>query len=93
MRTTPPPQRPNDHLVLAILTTLCCCMPLGIVSIVRSTQVNSYWAAEKYDEAVQASEDAKKWALIGMGLCIAGVFIYLLFFGGLVALGIGLSEL
>ncbi|MBQ9963387.1 MAG: CD225/dispanin family protein, partial [Alistipes sp.] len=28
-----PTQKPNDHLVLAILTTLCCCMPLGIVSI------------------------------------------------------------
>ena len=89
MTTTP--QKPNDHLVLAILTTLLCCMPLGIVSIVRSTQVNSYWAAEKYDEAIQASADAKKWAMIGMGLCIAGFLIYLLFCGGLVALGLCLE--
>ncbi|MBQ7952862.1 MAG: CD225/dispanin family protein [Alistipes sp.] len=88
-----PTQKPNDHLVLAILTTLCCCMPLGIVSIIRSTQVNSYWAAEKYDEAMQASADAKKWALIGMGAMVIGVLCYLLFFGGLVALGVGLSEM
>lgn len=88
-----PTQKPNDHLVLAILTTLCCCMPLGIVSIVRSTQVNSYWAAEKYDEAMQASADAKKWALVGMGLFIAGILMYILFVGGIAALGIGLSGM
>lgn len=88
-----PTQKPNDHLVLAILTTLCCCMPLGIVSIIRSTQVNSYWAAEKYDEAVQASADAKKWALVGMGLFIAGILMYVLFVGGIAALGIGLSDM
>lgn len=88
-----PTQKPNDHLVLAILTTLCCCMPLGIVSIIRSTQVNSYWAAEKYDEAVQASADAKKWALVGMGLFIAGILMYILFVGGIAALGIGLSDM
>lgn len=88
-----PTQKPNDHLVLAIITTLCCCMPLGIVSIIRSTQVNSYWAAEKYDEAVQASADAKKWALVGMGLFIAGILMYVLFVGGIAALGIGLSDM
>lgn len=68
-------------------------MPLGIVSIIRSTQVNSYWAAEKYDEAVQASADAKKWALVGMGLFIAGILMYILFVGGIAALGIGLSDM
>ena len=88
-----PTQKPNDHLALAIITTLFCCLPLGIVSIIRSTQVNSYWAAEKDEEAEQASADAKKWAIIGMVVMAIGVLLYVLFVGAIAALGIGLSNM
>jgi len=40
-----------------------CCLPLGIVSIVKSTQVSGLWAQGKYAEAHQASDEAKKWAV------------------------------
>ena len=36
-----PVQTVPNYLVQAILTTLFCCLPLGIVSIVFATQVNS----------------------------------------------------
>ena len=52
---------PDNHLVAAILTTLFCCLPFGIVSIVKSSQVNSKWQAGDYQGAVQASEEAKTW--------------------------------
>lgn len=62
----PPPgygTQPDNYLVWAILTTVFCCLPLGIVSIVKSSQVSGLWAQGRYAEAHNASEDAKKWAI------------------------------
>ena len=56
---TPPP----NHLVWAILSTLFCCLPLGVASIVFSAQVNSKWSAGDVAGAQQASEKARKFAL------------------------------
>ena len=64
----PPPQggaQPNNNLVWAILVTVFCCLPLGIVSIVKATQVSGLWAQGRYAEAQQAADDAKKWAMWG----------------------------
>ncbi|WP_424534587.1 CD225/dispanin family protein [Sphaerisporangium viridialbum] len=55
------PAVPDNHLVAAILTTLFCCLPFGIVSIVKSSQVNSKWAVGDYQGAIAASEEAKTW--------------------------------
>ena len=85
--------KPDNHLVWAILTTLLCCLPLGIVSIIKATEVDSLWAQGRYDEANRASAEAKKWALIGAGLAAAAIVLYLLFIGGMVLLGVTLGEL
>lgn len=58
-----PPPPPDNHLVWAILTTVLCCLPLGIVSIIKSTQVNTLWAQGQYDAARKSADDAKKWAM------------------------------
>jgi heme/copper-type cytochrome/quinol oxidase subunit 2 len=58
--SAPPP--PN-YLVWAILTTILCCLPLGIVSIVFSTQVNSKWALGDVTGAQEASAKAKRFAI------------------------------
>ncbi|MGH3968721.1 MAG: CD225/dispanin family protein [Mycobacterium sp.] len=65
-----PPQRPSgygaqpdNNLVWAILTTVFCCVPLGIVSIVKSTQVSGLWGQGRFAEAQQSADDAKKWAI------------------------------
>lgn len=39
-RQTPPVQI-KSHLAEAIITTLCCCLPFGIVSIVYAAKVSS----------------------------------------------------
>ncbi|WP_242889959.1 CD225/dispanin family protein [Actinomadura litoris] len=57
---TPPP----NHLVWAILTTLFCCLPAGIVSIVFAAQVNSKWSSGDHAGAVSASNNAKIWAIV-----------------------------
>ena len=78
---TPPP----NYLVWAILTTLLCCLPLGIPSIVFSAQVNSKWALGDVAGAQAASAKAKKFA---MWAAIAGV-AFGVFYGILLAVGIG----
>ena len=55
-------QIPN-HLVWAILSTLFCCLPAGIVSIVYAAQVNSKIAAGDLAGARDSSDKAKKWAM------------------------------
>ncbi|HEY8820586.1 MAG TPA: CD225/dispanin family protein [Dermatophilaceae bacterium] len=55
---------PPNYLVWAILSTVLCCLPLGVVSIVFSTQVNSKWATGDVAGAQAASEKAKKFAML-----------------------------
>lgn len=76
----PGPAKPETNLVWGILTTILCCLPLGIVSIVKASKVDSLWAQGDYAGAQAASEDAKKWAIYS---AIAGVVfsvLYLIFF-------------
>lgn len=39
--TTPPMPKPNNNLALAIFTTVCCCLPFGIVAIIKASKVDS----------------------------------------------------
>lgn len=59
------PREPDNYLVWAILCTVLCCLPFGIVSIVYSTKVAGLWGQGRYAEAQAASANAKKWAIIG----------------------------
>jgi hypothetical protein len=69
---TPPPaaggQPPPNYLVWAILATLFCCLPGGIVSIIFATQVNSKFQAGDIAGAQAASKNAKMWAMISAGI-------------------------
>ena len=73
------PPMPDTYLVWAILATLLCCLPFGIVSIVKASQVSSLYNQGRYQEAVAASEAAKKWAIwsaiVGVVLSIIGFFL------------------
>ena len=64
-----PPEIPN-HLVWAILVTIFCCLPFGIVSIVYAARVNGFVAAGRIDSARQASQNAKTWAWVAFGVGI-----------------------
>ncbi len=77
--------KPDNYLVWAILTTLLCCLPFGIVSIVQATKVDSAWIVGQYDEARRLSQSAKNWATAAgvTGLVVIGG--YLLLFVGLMA--------
>ena len=56
----------NNYLVPAILVTLCCCLPGGVVAIVYAAQVNSKLAAGDVTGAQAASQNAKMWSWISL---------------------------
>ena len=66
----------DNYLVWAILATICCCVPSGIVAIVYAAQVNGRVAAGDYAEAQRFSNNAKTWCLISLGLGITMGIIY-----------------
>ncbi|MFI0355839.1 CD225/dispanin family protein [Actinomadura sp. 9N407] len=72
-QASPPP--PNN-LVWAILTTIFCCLPAGVVSIVFAAQVNSKWQAGDYQGAMSASKNAKTWAIVAAvaGLIFSAIY-------------------
>lgn len=67
---------PDSNLVWAILTTVLCCLPLGIVAIVKATQVSGLWAQGRYPEAQKASQDARKFAIWS---AVAGVVVAIVY--------------
>lgn len=71
------PARPKNYLALALITTLLCCIPLGIVSIIYSTKVNSTYEAGNYDAALKASNNAKTWGIVALA---AGLIAYIIVF-------------
>lgn len=79
-----PPPKPNNNLVWGILTTIACCLPLGIVSIVQASKVDSLYAQRQYKEAEEAAANAKKyamWAGIAGGCFWVLYFVYFLILG------------
>lgn len=74
---------PSNYLVWAILSTVFCCLPFGIVSIVFAAQVNSKWQEGDVSGARMASKNAKTWAWISFGIgALALIFwFFLIIFG------------
>ena len=70
---------PPNYMVWAILSTLFCCIPLGIVSIVKASEVNTKWIAGDRIGAIKSSQQAKNWAIASMFSILIIVFIYLFF--------------
>jgi Interferon-induced transmembrane protein len=62
-----------NHLVWAILATVLCCLPSGIVAIVYSAQVNSKLLAGDIAGAQASSNSAKTWCWVSLGLGLATV--------------------
>ena len=71
-------QKPDNYLVWAILSTLLCCMPFGIVAIVKATLVDTFWAQGNQEEAIEAANAAKKWTIVSAVSAVAVWFIYVL---------------
>jgi hypothetical protein len=72
----PAGQQPDNYLVWSILATLFCCLPLGVVAIVKSTQVSGLWAQGQYAEAQASADAAKKWVKWSVIAWVVGAALY-----------------
>lgn len=73
------PPMPDTHLLASILVTLFCCMPLGIVAIIKSAQVESLYYKGLYAEAQRASAEAARWGMWGFFSVMIPLACYALF--------------
>lgn len=86
--TSPDPvsnQRPKNWLIEAILVTIFCCMPFGVVGIIYAAQVNNYYADGNYARALNASKEAERFTKLGFFISLALwvlSMIFLFLFGG-----------
>jgi hypothetical protein len=75
----------QNYLVPAILSTIFCCLPLGVVSIIFATQVNSKVATGDIEGAMEASKKAKMFMFIAVGLgvlsWVCAILIWIFAFG------------
>ncbi|BBZ46304.1 CD225/dispanin family protein [Mycobacterium parmense] len=88
----PGQREPDNYLVWAILCTVLCCLPLGIVSIVYSSKVSSLWTQGRYAEAQGAANNAKKWAIIGAIVGAVGAVIGVVLYFSLIVFAISHSP-
>ena len=77
---------PDNYLVWAILSTVLCCLPLGIASIVFSTQVNSKWSMGDAAGAHESARKAKNFAIASAAVSLVLVALYVVL---VVAVGVG----
>lgn len=57
---------PPSYLAWAIISTLCCCIPFGVVAIIYASKVNSLWARGDMYGAQKASERAQLWTILAI---------------------------
>lgn len=71
--------KPTSYLALAILATIFCCLPFGIVSIVKASKVDSLWNAGRYMESQDASRKARNWAIAAILTAVVIAILYFVF--------------
>ena len=85
LRDTPPTARepmPDSGMAWAILTTLFCFFPFGVVAIVKASQVAGHWYAGNPEAAREAAQSANNWSIASLAV---GVVL------GIVVLGLSLA--
>ncbi|MCM1137330.1 MAG: CD225/dispanin family protein [Duncaniella sp.] len=78
-RQTGQPPMPNNYLIWAIITTICCCIVTGIVAIVYASKVSPAYYSGNYLAAQDASNKAEMWVIISFVLGLIVQPFYALF--------------
>ena len=58
--------KPSNHLALAIVSLVFCCVPMGVVAVVNAARVDKLWHSGNPTAAVTASAQAKSWAMASL---------------------------
>ena len=72
------PPKPDNNMIWAILSTVLCCLPIGIVAIIKASKVDTLYMQGNYAGAEEAAKSAKTWSLIGAGLGLLGGILYVI---------------
>lgn len=80
---------PDSNLVWAIVTTLFCCLPFGIVAIVYACKVNDRYMMGDMQGAIDASEKAKKWSIYS---AVGALIIFVIYCTLIMALGLSAAK-
>jgi Na+-driven multidrug efflux pump len=65
------PRQIPTYLAQAVLVTLLCFLPFGIVALIFASQVKGKLQAGDYAGAQQASKKAKTWCWLAFGVGLA----------------------
>lgn len=65
------------YLILSIISTLCCCLPFGVVGIVFSAKINSAMLAGNLEEAQNNAKMARIWIIVSFAIGILTWLIYM----------------
>ena len=95
-QTTKPAQpvefAPDSNLVWAILCTVLCCLPLGVVAIVKAASVDKLWMQGRKEEARMAAKAAKNYSIWGAVISLIVLVLYVIIIIALPALGLIASS-
>ena len=79
------PPCPKNHMAMAVISTIFCCLPFGIVGIIKASKVNGLYLTKQYEAATLMAQDAKKWSIIGIITGLVIQVIYVIFYGATLA--------
>lgn len=86
----PPSTKPDSFMVWAILSTIFCCLPFGIASIVNASKVDGLWASGDYNGANEAARKARTWFWWAFASGLISSIIYVICYAVFgVAIGMG----
>ena len=71
---------PPTNLIWGILVTVLCCLPLGIVAVYKSSQVERHYYNGNYEAALKASNSALNWCIASMVFFVLTWIGYVSFF-------------
>lgn len=74
-----PRPKPDNYLVLSIISVFFCCIPLSIAAIIYAIKVDEYWSKGEYESAYEASNKAKKlliWSAVATAVLTIAVIIF-----------------
>ncbi|XP_060615511.1 proline-rich transmembrane protein 1 isoform X1 [Anolis sagrei] len=70
-----PRRPPHDYLPIAVLTTICCFWPTGIIAIIKAVQVRTAVARGDIVSAEIASREARNFSFISLAVGIAAMVL------------------
>ena len=65
------PPKPDSNMIWAILSTLFCCLPLGILALINTNRVDERYSRGDYEGAEEAAKKSKnfvKWSIISAAI-------------------------